>query len=339
VQRPGRYPLASNMRISELILAAGGLQPSADSEIADLTHYEWQGGKQIVGQQSQITLTSLSEEGRNINVALHNGDVLAIRQKPGWSDLGATITLRGEVVHPGTYGLRPGERLSSVIQRAGGFSENAYPYGSVLTRLDVRQLEEKSYGDTIQRVRSQQTAVKLASAATADPAEKNSDESAYVQWQTTLDNLVNNPPTGRVAIQISAGLRNWADSNRDIAVRNGDVLTVPKRPSYVLVQGQVYGPTAIAYRPGKSARWYLSRGGGPTNLANKKAIFVIRADGTVIGGHSYLWSEQMNTTLQPGDMVVVPEKALGGPPIWKTIFENAQILSSITTSAILAAQF
>ena len=107
------------------------------------------------------------------------------------------MTLRGEVVHPGTYGIRPGEKFSSVIQRAGGFSPSAYPYGSVLTRLEVQQLEEKSYSDTIQRVRQQQTAVKLASAATSDPNERMSDDSAYVQWQSTLDSLSETPPTGR----------------------------------------------------------------------------------------------------------------------------------------------
>jgi len=341
VEHPGRYPLAGNMRIFDLIHAAGGLQQKADPTVADLTHYVWNGEKQVTGQQEKIQLVSVlsNPPAEDSNVPLHNGDVLTIRERPGWNDLGASITLRGEVVHPGTYGLRPGERLSSVIERAGGFAPNAYPYGSVLTRLEVRQLEEKSYAATIQRVREQQTAIKLSAAAAEDPGEKLSDESAYVQWQSTLENLVNNPPSGRVAIQVSSNLRNWANSSRDITLRSGDVLTVPKRPSFVLVQGQVYGPAAIAYHPGKSARWYLMRGGGPTNLANKGAIFVIRADGTVIGGHSHLWSEQLNATLQPGDTVVVPEKALGGPRVWKSIFQNAQILSSITESAFIAASF
>ena len=81
--------------------------------------------------------------------------------------------------------------------------------------------------------------------------------------------------------------------------------------------------------------------GGPTNLANKRAAFVIRANGTVLGNHGSFWisGDGMNVPLQPGDMVVVPERALGGPPIWKTLFQNAQILSSITTSAILAAHY
>ncbi|MGB8833905.1 MAG: sugar transporter, partial [Candidatus Sulfotelmatobacter sp.] len=110
---------------------------------------------------------------------------------------------------------------------------------------------------------------------------------------------------------------------------------------YVLVQGQVYGPTAVGYRPGKSARWYLTQAGGTTNMANRRAIFVVHADGTVVGSHgsSWLTGSALNDPLHPGDMVVAPEKALGGPPVWRTIFQNAQILSSLSTSAILAAAY
>ena len=268
-------------------------------------------------------------------------DVLAIRQVPGWEDLGASITIRGEVVHPGTYGIRPGERLSSVIARAGGFSPAAYPYGAVLVRPEVQKLEQRSYGELVQRVREQQASLKLTAISTNDSDQKLSAESAFVQWQTALENLMSSPPTGRVTIQVSSNIHSWANTSRDITVRAGDMLVVPKRPSYVMVQGQVYGPTAVAYRPGRSARWYLTQAGGTTNMAYKRGIFVIRADGTVIGNHSSPWTagDALNVALQPGDMVVVPEKALGGPPIWKTLFQNAQVLSSITTSAILAAAY
>ena len=76
-------------------------------------------------------------------------------------------------------------------------------------------------------------------------------------------------------------MKDWENTSRDVTVRAGDVVVIPKRPSYVLVQGQVYGATAVAYRPGKSAKWYLTQAGGTTNMANKKATFVIRANGTV----------------------------------------------------------
>lgn len=341
VARPGRYPLTSGMHISDLIRVAGGLKTSADVKTADLTHYSWQNEKEVSGEQTHIVLADAMSDKQDGNPVLNNGDVLTVAQMPGWADLGASISVRGEVEHPGTYGIRPGERLSSVLQRAGGFSPAAYPYGAVLLRSEVQKLEQHSYGELIQRVREQQAALRLTAGSTGDIEQKLSAESAMVQWQTAMDDLLSSPPTGRVTVQVSNNLKEWANTARDITVRAGDVLVVPKRPSYVLVQGQVYGPTAVAYRPGKSARWYLMQAGGPTNMANKRATFVIRANGTVVGSHSSFWvsGEGMNVALQPGDTVVVPEKALGGPPIWKTLFQNAQILSSITTSAILAAAY
>ncbi len=340
VARPGRYPLTADMRISDLIHAAGGIKQSADTKTADLTHYYWKDDKQVTGKQQQIVLADALAANSDGSPVLNNGDVLTVKQVPGWNDLGASITIRGEVVHPGSYGIRPGERLSSVLLRAGGFAPGAYPYGAVLLRTEVQKLEQRSYGELVQRVREQQTSLKLTATSATDPDQKLSAESALVQWQSTLDNLMNSPPSGRVTIQISSNIKNWANTSRDVTVRAGDVLVVPKRASYVLVQGQVYGPTAVAYRPGKSAKWYLEQAGGTTNLANKRATFVIRADGTVIGhGASWISGDGLSVSLQPGDMVVVPEKALGGPPIWKTLMQNAQTLSSITTSAILAAAY
>jgi protein involved in polysaccharide export with SLBB domain len=341
VARPGRYPLTADMRISDLVRAAGGLKQSADTEVADLTHYYWKGDKQVTGSQQQVPLREALAANSDKDLPLNNGDVLAVPQVPGWNDLGASISLRGEVVHAGSYGIHPGERLSSALNRAGGFAPAAYPYGAVLLRSEVQKLEQRSYGELIQRVREQQTAVKLTAATTSDPDQKVSAETAMVQWQSALDDLMSSPPSGRVTIQISSNIKDWANTSRDVVVRAGDVLVVPKRPSYVLVQGQVYGATAVAYRPGKSARWYLTQAGGFTNMANKRATFVIRANGTVIGSHNSFWvsGDGLNAALQPGDMVVVPEKALGGPPVWKAIFTNAQVVSSLFTSAILAASY
>jgi protein involved in polysaccharide export with SLBB domain len=341
VARPGRYPLTADMHIADLIRAAGGLKNSADVKTADLTHYSWEGEKEVSGKQNRVVLADALANNAASNLSLNNGDVLTVAQLPGWNDLGASISIRGEVVHPGSYGIRPGERLSSVLSRAGGFASASYPYGAVLLRSEVQKLEQRSYGELIQRVREQQTALRLTAASTNDQDQKVSAESALVQWQSALDDLMSSPPTGRVTIQLSSNIKEWANGTRDVTVRSGDVLVVPKRPSYILVQGQVYGATAVAYRPGKSAKWYLMQAGGTTNMANKRATFVIRANGTVVGSHGSFWvsGDGLSVALQPGDMVVVPEKALGGPPIWKTLFQNAQILSSITTSAILAAAY
>jgi protein involved in polysaccharide export with SLBB domain len=341
VARPGRYPLTADMTVADLIRAAGGPKPSADLNTADLTHYAWTGQSQMTGQHEEIDIAQAAGGSAQANVSLHNGDVLTIRKLPGWDDLGASIVVRGEVKHPGTYGIRPGERLSSILKRAGGFMPDAYPYGAVLMRPEVQQLEERSQTELVERVRAQQASLKLAAKTENDPDTKLANEAAYHQWESTLESLMNDRPVGRVVIHISSNFKSWEGTSNDVAVRAGDKLLIPKRPSFVMVQGQVYNPTAVSFQPGKSARWYLSQAGGPTNIANKKAIFVIRADGSVIGskGSSAFSGNALGEALSPGDTVVVPEKALGGPPKWKAVFEGVQIASAVTTTAIFAAHY
>ena len=94
------------------------------------------------------------------NLQLRDGDVLTVRQTPGWNDIAASATVRGEVQHPGAYGILPGERLSSVLERAGGFSPEAYPYGAVLMRREVREIEMKSHMALVQRIKAEQMNLK-----------------------------------------------------------------------------------------------------------------------------------------------------------------------------------
>ena len=145
---------------------------------------------------------------------------------------------------------------------------------------------------------------------------------------------------GRVAIRISADIKNWKGTSADVEVRAGDTLGIPKKPSYVMVTGQVYNPTAVSFRPGKSANWYLSQSGGPTQMANRKASFVIRADGSVVGTKSGLWTgDSLSATLRPGDTVVVPERAIGGGPNWANVFTAAQVATSVASSVFIAVRY
>ena len=340
VARPGRYPLTSNMHVADLIRVGGGLQPSADTQAADLTKYEWsdQGTGPLKGQHQEVALSAALAGDTKANVQMQNGDVLTIRQLPGWNDLGASIALKGEVKHPGTYGIHPGERLSSILERAGGFEPGAYAYGAVLQRAQVRDLETSARNEIILRVKGSQDNLQLL--PDTDPREKHAKEIAMQQWQDTLNQLSANPPLGRVTVRISSHIERWKNTPADIEVRAGDMLIIPKRPSFVMVTGQVFNATAVSYRPGKSAKWYLSQSGGPTQMANKKAIFVIRADGSVVGTKSSLWSgESLSATLQPGDTVVVPEKALGGGVQWQSVLLTAQTAASIASAVFIAAHY
>jgi polysaccharide export outer membrane protein len=338
VGKPGRYPLATNMTAADLIRVGGGLKPSADTVTADLTHFQWSDSGQLSGQHQQIAVAAALAGDSQANSPLHNGDVLTVRQVPGWNDLGASITLKGEVKHPGTYGIRPGERLSSILERAGGYQPDAYPYGAVLQRVQVRELEAVQQNELILRVKDAESNIQLL--PETDPKQKQAKEIALQQWQTTLTQLSSTPPSGRVAIQISSQVSRWKNTTADVEVRAGDMLIVPKKPSYVMVTGQVFNPTAVSFRSGKSANWYLSQGGGPSPTANKKAIFVIRADGSVISSNSSLWSgSSLNSVLAPGDTVVVPEKALGGGIQWQNVFTAASLATSVASTVFIATRY
>jgi hypothetical protein len=173
-----------------------------------------------------------------------------------------------------------------------------------------------------------------------DARQKQAKDAALQQYQSTLVQLTSNPPLGRVAIRISSTPNQWKNTAADIEARAGDTLVIPKKPSYVMVSGQVFNPTAVSYRPGRSAKWYLGQSGGPTQLANKKGIFVIRADGSVIGTRDGMWSgSSLSAVLQPGDTVVVPEKAVGGGIQWQNVFMAVQVASSIASTVFLASHY
>ncbi len=337
ISSPGRYPLTAGMRVSDLIRVGGGLRRSADQDIASLTEFRVGDAQQVVGDHRSVNLIAALAGDFESDFALRDGDTLTIRKISGWDDRGASISVRGEVRHPGTFGIEPGERLSTVIERAGGFAESAYPYGVVLERFEVRDQEERSQRSLIQRVQEEQQS--LNQLPDNDSNQKATKLAAIAQWQHELDNLESNPPIGRLVIHISSNMRAWRHTSEDVPVRAGDVLIVPKTPNFVLVSGQVYNPTAIAFRPGRSAGWYLLQGGGPTHIADKKAIFVVRADGEVVTsqGPGFIWSrDPLREALQPGDMVVVPEKAIGRSIAWQSVFLAGQVASSVVTAAFIA---
>jgi len=335
VAKPGRYPLTTNMHVEDLVRVAGGLKRSAYTENADLARFDMNGSQKAPGDRLELNLVAAMNGDPKTDVPLRDGDILTIRQLPRWKDIGASITVRGEVLHPGTYGIGPGERLSSVLSRSGGFGPEAYPYGAVLIRKEVRELEVKSHVELVLRVKAEQDYIRTLPETDTD--QKNAKLRAIAQTQSTLDQLEAASPIGRVVIHVRSDMRFWRNTTTDIPVRDGDVLIIPKSANYVTVTGQVFNPTAVANVSGHSAKWYLSQAGGVTQLADKKAVFVIRADGSVLAAknNSVAWwgGDPLGATLQAGDTIVVPEKA---PKIagrnWATIMQSAQLASSVALS-------
>ena len=339
VARPGRYPLSANMRVSDLVSSSGGLLRSANTTGADLTHYAATSGAGQPAQTQESHFVNLSaaltkEEAEDL--LLHDGDVLTVPQQTGWKNIGASVSIRGEIGKPGVYGIQPGERLSSLLRRAGGLLPTAYPQAAVFERIDVREMQQKSRQELIQRMEQESTVVKT-SITTSGSEEAALQQAATQQRQRILEALRRAPISGRLVIHIRDGKKEFIGSPEDIELRAGDTLEIPKQPGFVVIVGQVYNSNAITYAPGRNAGWYLSRAGGATGLANKKAIFIIRANGSVASGNSGMWSGGvLSTVLGPGDIIVVPEKTTVGGSGWKNVVAIAQIAQAAALAAAVA---
>jgi protein involved in polysaccharide export with SLBB domain len=332
VLRPGEYPLSERMSAADLLRMAGGFKRSAYIEMADLSSYAIINGDHVEAEHREVPIGRAVAGEPDTDVVLKPGDVLTIRQLGGWNNIGGAITVQGEVLHPGRYGIQEGERLSSILKRAGGFVAEAYPYGAVLERDQVRQLSAKSRDDLIQKLQTQM----VSGDGTGRP------ESATVvrQRQQLIDRLKQIQPSGRMVVHISQEIPKWENTPADVEVRAGDTLIIPRKPNFIMVAGQVYNPTAITYSTGKHAGWYLKQAGGPTALGNKKEIFVVRANGSVIGRNSGQWwsGNVLTTVLQPGDTIYVPERISNGDKL-KLFSESAQVMSGLAVAARVAISF
>jgi protein involved in polysaccharide export with SLBB domain len=338
VMRPGSYALSEGMTAAQLVRMAGGFKRGALLGDADLISYRVVNGVKIVGERHDLRIgDAVLKDDRDADTTLKPGDVLTVHQITGWSDIGASITIEGEVAHPGSYGFQQGEHLSDVLRRAGGFRETAYPEGAVLTRPEVRTLEEKSREELIRQIETSSAAARMS------PNLGGGDSAATLQLiqqqqEQVLAQLKSQPASGRLVIHVNGDIDSWAGTPADIEVRSDDLLRVPKKPGFVLVTGQVYNAVAITFAPAKSAGWYLQRAGGTTRIADKHEVFIIRSNGSVVGHNSGDWyaHDVLSTRLDPGDVIVVPQKIVGPSLLWRNLLSTAQIAASIAITAAVA---
>ncbi len=330
VLRPGEYPLTERMTAADLVRLAGGFKRSAYQQAADLTSYAIVDGDHVDLEHRDVRIDRALAGEADTDVLLKPGDVLTIRQIGGWIDIGGSVTVAGEVGHPGRYGIDRGERLSSVLKRAGGFSSQAYPYAAVLDRASVREAAAKSREEMVSRIQDQS----VSGSRTMTLASQR-------EQQQLVNRLRQITPSGRMLIRITEPIEKWANTPYDVEVRPGDAIYVPKKPNFILVAGQVYNPTAITFSSGKKANWYLKQAGGPNVLADKKQIFVVRGNGTVVGRSSGGWwsGNVLDTILQPGDTIFVPDKASGGNALMKNLGTSVSLLSGAAVAVAAIKSF
>jgi len=338
VLRPGTYPLSVGMTVADLVRMAGDFNRSAYRDEAGLSSYVVENGQKVLINHSVIAVQKALDGDKSADVKLKPGDVVSIEQLAGWTDIGSSILVSGEVEHPGNYGIEDGERLSSILKRAGGFRATAYPQAAVYERVQVRELAEQTRREMIRRVETAPIEVKQGAQTTQATADLQ--QSLQQQRTQILVALRNQPPAGRLVINISSDISKWENTPADILVRTGDTIFIPKQPNFIVVTGQVYNPIAISYVPGKDYSWYLRSAGGVTQYGNKKDIYILRADGSVVPTkHDWFGSNPTSVRMRPGDSVFVPEKIYGGSPIFQNILGIAQIATAAAIPIALAGAF
>lgn len=340
VLRPGEYPMSEGMTVADLVRMAGGFRRSAYREQAELTSYQVLEGRLVMTDHMTVAINRALNGDREADKMLKPGDMVGVHKLTNWQDIGASITISGEVAYSGTYGIQEGERLSSVLRRAGGFNAQAYPLGAVLNRVEIRTQEENSRQAMIQRIQSTIPSVSVGVSGSLQD-QQNLLQSMRLQQQDVLAALRSRTSAGRLVIRISSDIAQWANTSADIELRAGDTLRIPKRPEFVLVSGQVYNSTGITFESGKNVRWYLKQAGGVTRYGDRKSIFIVRADGSVATqGKSFLMrGSTMDIRMYPGDSIVVPEKVQGGSQVWRSLMATAQLMSSVALTGAVSGVF
>jgi protein involved in polysaccharide export with SLBB domain len=336
VVRPGQYPMSSGMTAVDLVRMAGGLKRSAYTVTADLSSYTVDQQKKVEVESRMVEIGKALRGVEDTDVRLKPRDVLTIRQLAGWNTVGTVVNVTGEVNYPGTYGIVEGEKLSSVLERAGGFREDAYPRGAILDRTEVRKINQQARDTLITRVQTMIPDIKDPTMAAGVVS------SAQLQSEQIVKRLKATPVSSRQVIRISADISKWKNTPDDIELRPGDEIIVPKYPTFVAVQGQVNSPSAITYIPGKRADWYFKRAGGHTASASMKNAFIIRADGSVLGrgSNSGFWrGNVMSTVMYPGDTIVIPEKIVTGSAAWRGLLQTMQVMSQVAITAGVVSNF
>jgi protein involved in polysaccharide export with SLBB domain len=212
-----------------------------------------------------------------------------------------TIELGGQIVRPGAYTISGGEKLSSVLERAGGFTDRAFLKGAAFTRASLRKIEQEQL-DAFMKTQEQRM---LASASTIVVGAEKEDVAAQQQAlqarREALRLLASKVVVGRMVVHLDQPERLKGTEN-DVVLIEGDTLNVPEPPDSVLVIGAVRNSTSVQFKPGAAVDYYINRVGGYSKEADKKEAHIVKADGSAIASFTNI------RTVEAGDTVIVPPR-------------------------------
>ncbi len=349
VQNPGTFRFFDNMTVRDLVIAGGNVKRGAYLGDAEVTRFE-HSAQGTSSRQILIDLGDALAGDPEHNLWLHPDDHLFVRAIPDFADK-PLIRVEGEVKFPGEYAIGKGEKLSSLLARAGGFTDKAYLRGSTFTREAVQAMQQKRFQELIleQEQEILRASTEIASGALS-AEEIKAAQTLLESRQEMIAKLKELPITGRMVVNL-APLDDLRDSEYDIELEDGDTLTIPTNPKTVTVLGQVYNPITLTFNPSKSVSYYLNKVGGTKDDANTDEMFIVRADGTVFSkqqaGAGVSWDSENfrwvfggfnNTQIYPGDTILVPEE-FKRIDIMREVKDLTQIFYQIALGAAAVASF
>ncbi|MFA5388607.1 MAG: SLBB domain-containing protein [Candidatus Omnitrophota bacterium] len=320
VNKPGRYELTPNMKVSDLIFRAGGVMSKDFISGAELFHI-------IPGEQPVVREIGVKRLfGSNLqidkDIFLQAGDMLFVKSEPGLTER-KLITVKGEVRFPGVYPIIEGERLSDLIERAGGYTKEAFLPGAVFTRKSIKEAQEKMRKKFLEReqrnVMEEQQSILMRAGSTASAEAVNQSVRARMEMMEMISEA---DIEGRMVITL-VPMEQLKHTKYDISLEDGDTLTIPEPPSAITVIGSVNNPTSVPFEAGKGMDYYIQRTGGLTKHADRSGIYAVRANGEAINKF------MMTKFVERGDTIVVPQEFKYWTPAGTVFKDTVQILSQL----------
>jgi len=326
VWRPDDYVFTPGLTLGDLLGLAGGFKFDADPQRIDLS-------RQVI-KDGEVTTSHLSlHADTDGSFQLQPYDYIYVRKVRDAASF-KSVTITGEVKFPGDYRIKDGERLSDLIERAGGFTDKAYFYGAYFVSSKAQEIQQTSIDRMVDdlEIRVQNVLAEQAQVLAA-----SQDEKLISAQQSALQNLVSRlrqvKATGRMSITLGP-LATLKDTAFDFELQEGDSLHIPQRPNFVSVVGSVYSPNSFMFEKTMKLGDYLDKAGGPSKTADKDAIYLFKANGEILASAATkgLFNNFYNLVLMPGDTIVVPED-LDRVPAMAVIRDIADIVFKIATTA------
>ncbi|MGB0445658.1 MAG: SLBB domain-containing protein [Pseudomonadales bacterium] len=310
VEEQGAYPLTQGMRVSDLILAAGGLAEAAYTMTAEITRYVIGQNSELEASHQTINLGLAMAGDVSENLLLEPHDTITIKQTPDWHN-DRYITISGEVKFPGTYPITKGETLSQVLARAGGQSKLGDINGAIFSRQSLRENEEAQKLQLIKEMEEDIVNLEATFNYPVDAEEpydsKDSQELLSMKW--VLSQVKKTSSIGRLVIDLPGIL---AKSEADIILKHGDMLHIPQHMQEIAVMGEVMNPSSVLYATNTTFDDYIQASGGLTSKADQSRIYVVKANGSVVTAKTptkQLFGQTKPSgqlVIEAGDIIMVP---------------------------------